>query len=104
MKFKDGEVIDQFSCFVNPEKHIPQRVSEVTNITDDMVKDSPDFKTALGQFIEFAGDSVLVGHNIVSLDMKFIQRDIEKYYGKVLGNDHIDTLLLARLYLPELQL
>ena len=103
LKVKDGSVEDEFSTLVNPGMPIPFMASEVNRITDDMVKDSPDFKTALGQFIEFAGDSVLVGHNIVSFDMKFIQRDIEKYYGKVLGNDHIDTLLLARLYLPELQ-
>lgn len=103
LKVKDGSVEDEFSTLVNPGMPIPFMASEVNGITDDMVKDSPDFKTALGQFIEFAGDSVLVGHNIVSFDMKFIQRDIEKYYCKVLGNDHIDTLLLARLYLPELQ-
>lgn len=103
LKVKDGSVEDEFSTLVNPGMPIPFMASEVNGITDDMVKDSPDFKTVLGQFIEFAGDSVLVGHNIVSFDMKFIQRDIEKYYGKVLGNDHIDTLLLARLYLPELQ-
>ncbi len=103
LKVKDGSVEDEFSTLVNPGMPIPFMASEVNGITDDMVKDSPNFKTALGQFIEFAGDSVLVRHNIVSFDMKFIQRDIEKYYGKVLGNDHIDTLLLARLYLPELQ-
>ncbi len=103
LKVKDGSVEDEFSTLVNPGMPIPFMASEVNGITDDMVKDSPDFKTALGQFIEFAGDSVLVGHNIVSFDMKFIQRDVEKYYGKVLGNDYIDTLLLARLYLPELQ-
>ena len=70
LKVKDGSVEDEFSTLVNPGMPIPFMASEVNGITDDMVKDSPDFKTALGQFIEFAGDFVLVGHNIVSFDMK----------------------------------
>ena len=37
MKVKNKEVIDEFSCFVNPERHIPERVTEVTNISDDIV-------------------------------------------------------------------
>ena len=63
MKFKNGEVIDEFSCFVNPEKPIPQRVIEVTNITDDMVKDAETIEKVMPKIIEFVGDSVLVAHN-----------------------------------------
>ena len=48
MKVKNGEVIDEFSCFVNPEKPIPPEVVKVTNITDDMVKDAE----ALDKFLE----------------------------------------------------
>lgn len=63
MKVKNGEVIDEFSTFVNPEKPIPQRVVEVTNITDDMVKDAPKIEEILPKVIDFVGDSVLVAHN-----------------------------------------
>jgi len=49
------------------------------------------------------GDAVLVGHNIHTFDMKFIQRDAQRYFGKSIGNDYIDTLQLARTYLPQLR-
>ncbi|MCR5738211.1 MAG: topoisomerase DNA-binding C4 zinc finger domain-containing protein [Lachnospiraceae bacterium] len=103
LKVIDGFVEDEFSTLVNPGIPIPFYASDVNGITDEMVKDAPSFETALGQFAEFAGDSVLVGHYIASFDMKFIQRDAEKYFGKVFGNDYIDTLVLSRLYLPELE-
>ncbi len=102
IKVIGGFIQDEFSTLVNPGMPIPFYASEVNGITDDMVADSPDFEEALGQFLKFAGDLVLVGHNIHSFDMKFIQRDAQKYFGKVVGNDYIDTLPLARMYLPEL--
>ena len=81
---------------------IPERISKLTGITDDMVAGSPSFKEALADFIEFAGDDVLVGHNIGSFDLKFIQRDAQKFFESQLGNDYIDTLPLSRMYLPDI--
>ena len=66
MKVKNGEVIDEFSCFVNPEKPIPQQVVEVTNITDEMVKDAETIDKVMPKVLEFVGDSVLVAHNAES--------------------------------------
>ncbi len=103
VKVQNGEVVDEFSTLVNPGMSIPYYASQVNGITDDMVADSPGFEEALGQFLDFVGDAVLVGHNINSFDMLFMQRDVQKYYGKMLGNDCIDTLQIARLYLPEME-
>ena len=103
VKVADGKVIDEFSTLVNPGMPIPPDASSVNGITDDMVEDAPKFEKALKDFLDFAGDDVLVGHNIQSFDMKFICRDALKFYGKTVGNDFVDTLKIAQAYLPELR-
>ncbi|MBE5861437.1 MAG: DNA polymerase III subunit epsilon [Lachnospiraceae bacterium] len=103
VKVADGKVVDEFSTLVNPGMPIPPDASSVNGITDDMVADAPVFEKALKDFLDFAGDHVLVGHNIQSFDMKFICRDALKFYGKTVGNDFVDTLKIAQAYLPELR-
>lgn len=98
----DGRIAEEFSTLVNPQISIPYWATAVNGITDDMVADAPLFDVALKEFSEFVGDMILVGHNIHTFDMRFIWRDARKYYGKTVGNDYIDTLPLARLYLPQL--
>lgn len=99
MKVKNGEVIDEFSCFVNPEKPIPQRVIEVTNITDDMVKDAETIEKVMPKIIEFVGDSILVAHN-ADFDIGFLKYNA-KELGLSLENTYIDTLRLAKELFPE---
>ena len=102
IKVIGGEVVDEFTMLVNPGRPIPYNASAVNGITDDMVKDSPFFEEVLSDFLEFVGDAVLVGHNIHTFDMKFLYRDAERFWGKTIGNDYIDTLQIARMYLPQL--
>lgn len=102
VKVKDGEVTDEFTTLVNPGRHIPEQASAVNGITDEMVADSPCFDEALADFLEFAGDMILVGHNIHSFDLKFLYRDAKKFWGKDIENDYVDTLSLSRECHPEL--
>ena len=99
MKVQNGEVIDQFSCFVNPERPIPQRVVEVTNITDDMVKDAETIEQVFPKMMEFLSDSVIVAHN-AGFDVGYL-----KHNAKVLGYNfdytYIDTLSLAKDLFPN---
>ena len=99
MKIKDGEVIDEFSCFVNPEKPIPQKVVEVTNITDDMVKDAETIDKVFPKILEFVGDSILVAHN-ADFDIGFLKYSA-KELGYTLDNTYIDTLRLAKDLFPD---
>ncbi len=102
VRVQSGKITDEFSTLVNPEMPIPYRASKVNNIYDDMVADAPLFEQALADFDAFIGDRILVGHNIHTFDMKFLWRDAEKYWGKSIANDYIDTLPLARQCLPQL--
>ncbi len=102
VKVHGGKVIDEFTTLVNPEMPIPYYASEVNGITDDMVEDAPVFKEAFADFLDFAGDNILVDHNIHTFDMKFLYRFADEYWGKIIGNDYVDTLQIARAYLPQL--
>jgi len=99
MKYKNGEVIDKFSCFVNPEKHIPARVTEVTNITDDMVKDAETIDKVFPKMLEFLGDSVIVAHN-AGFDVGFLKQNA-KVLGYKFDYTYIDTLSLAKDLFPD---
>ena len=102
MKVKNGEVIDEFSCFVNPEKHIPQRVSEVTNITDDMVKDAKTIKDVFPDVLEFLGDpnnTVIVAHN-ANFDVGFLKQNAINL-GYKFDYTYLDTLSLAKDLFPD---
>ena len=99
MKVKNGEVIDEFSTFVNPEKPIPQKVIDVTHITDDMVKDAPTIGEILPKALEFIGDSVIVAHN-ADFDVGFLKHNCFQL-GLKLENTYVDTLRLAKDLFPD---
>ncbi|MBO5397329.1 MAG: PolC-type DNA polymerase III [Clostridia bacterium] len=99
IKYKNGEKIGEFECFVNPERPIPEKVVEVTHITDEMVKDAETIDKVLPKLIEFLGDSVLVAHN-ADFDTGFLRHNFEQY-GYKFDYTYIDTLRLAKAIFPE---
>ena len=102
MKVKDGKVLDEFSCFVNPEKHIPARVTEVTNITDEMVKDAETIDKVFPKILEFLGDTketVIVAHN-ANFDVGFLKQNANNL-GYDFDYTYVDTLSLAKDLFPN---
>ena len=98
---KNGEVVEEFDTFVKPGKPITPKITELTGITNEMVADAPGEKEALEAFLKFAGDRILVGHNVHAFDMRFL-RAAAKRSGIKLEPTYIDTLTMAQAMYPGL--
>ncbi|MBQ7377153.1 MAG: PolC-type DNA polymerase III [Clostridia bacterium] len=101
VKIKGGRVIDTFDTFVNPEVHIPENITALTSITDEMVADAPKIKEALEAFFDFISDDLLIAHN-ASFDTGFI-RVAAQECELPFNNTFLDTVSLSRYVNPELK-
>ncbi len=101
-RVKNGQVAEKFQTLVNPQTPIPWFISQLTGITDEMVRDAPVFAEVAEPFLEFIGDSVLVAHNS-GFDMRFLNHEIGKVFnGYRLANPCICTVQLSRKLLPDI--
>lgn len=100
VKVAGGEIVGEFSKFVNPEVPIPYKITELTSITDEMVMDSPTIDIILPEFLEFIGDSSVVAHN-AQFDTSFIKKFADDM-GLSTDYSILDTMTLAHVLCPEL--
>lgn len=96
LKVQDNQVIDTFSCLINPEVEIDNFITKLTGISQDMVKDAPVLDDVLQKFLDFIGEDVIIGHN-VNFDINFIYDNSMLLLNKAVENNYIDTLRISRL-------
>lgn len=104
VKIVNGKIKEQFQTFICPENEIPEEITNLTTITNDMVKNSPTNNQAIVDFYKFCEDCTLVGYN-VEFDIGFIKNGGKKA-GLDFCNDKIDAMEVAKkkLYLPRYKL
>lgn len=100
VKIKNGEIVDNFSKFVNPKIPIPFRIEKLTGINDSMVMEAESIEKILPEFLEFCGDAVMVAHN-AGFDTSFIINNAERL-GIKYDPTIMDTVLLAQFVIPNL--
>ena len=95
VKINNGEIIDRFDELINPGRKLPEKITELTNITDDMLKDKDNEENTVKKFKEWVGDLPMVAHN-AKFDVSFIVMAHSKYNLGEFKNTVIDTLELSR--------
>ena len=101
VRVENGKITEAFDTFVDPAMPIPAKVVELTGINDGMVAGAPDPDMALKQFLEFAGDRVLVAHNAHGFDIPILQAAARRA-GVEFRNPYIDSLPMAQALYPGL--
>ena len=101
VRVEGGIISETYSRLIYPGYFLPRRVTEITGITNAMVIGQPTIGEVIGEFMDFIGTNIVVGHN-VKQDLKFLDKYTKIYLGKKLKIPHICTLQLARNLFPGL--
>src|SRR5690625_1818966 len=101
VRIYEGEIIDRFESFANPHRPLPEIITNITGITDEMLVGAPEVDGVLEKFHEWMGDSILVAHT-ASFDIGFLNQGFSTIEIEPIMNPIIDTLELARYLLPNL--
>ncbi len=102
VRVEGGVITERFSNLIYPGYPLPQRITDLTGITNAMLVGKPKMEEVLPKFLKFVGDSVIVAHR-VEKDIAFIDKYYRQLYGKRFRHPHICTLNLAKNILPDLR-
>jgi DNA polymerase III subunit epsilon len=101
IRMRAGEVVGSFQSLLNPGMRLPAFIVQFTGITQEMVAKAPKAPEVFPDFLHFIDGAIIVGHNI-GFDIGFLS-----YEAQLLGYDFpidgLDTILLARRFLPGLR-
>jgi DNA polymerase-3 subunit epsilon len=99
---RGGEIVDRFETLVNPERPIPRYITQLTQISWEMVKDAPRFRDVCDRVLDTLGGRVFVAHN-AAFDWRFVAAEVRRATGRELEGRQLCTVRLARKLLPQLR-
>ncbi len=99
--FDKNGIISTWNSLFNPGYHIPQEITNLTHISDEMVFNSPKIESKLQNFMQFIDNHILIAHNAM-FDVKFLNKELQSFGMKESSNKVIDTLMYSKWAYPTL--
>lgn len=99
--FDGKQIVDEYTSLVNPEQTIPPFITNLTGITDAMVRTAPKFYEIAKKVQQMTEDSIFVAHN-VNFDYNIIQQEF-KDLGFDWKRQKLCTVRLSRKIIPGLK-
>lgn len=93
--YENGRKDKEWSTLINPKRPIPPNITRLTHISNEMVHGKPTLQDVLHEFVDFIGDDVVLGHNVI-FDLSFLRQ-----HKVLIDNDYLDTYELASVLLPS---
>ncbi len=100
VKIQNGKILDRFDELIDPKRPIPKKITELTFITDEMLKGKEDEESVTRRFLDWAKDLPMVAHN-AKFDISFMRAACNKYNLKEFNPTVLDTMSMARMLHPE---
>jgi DNA polymerase-3 subunit alpha (Gram-positive type) len=100
VKIKNGKITDRFDELINPGHPLPPKITELTNITDEMLKGKDTEENVTKRFLNWAGDLPMVAHN-AKFDIGFMVQACKKYNLPEFNRTVADTMGIARMLYPD---
>lgn len=93
-EIKNDKITRNYSRLIKPKESIPPFITELTGISNDMVKNEEGIETVLPRFRKFLGDRIMIAHN-AKFDLKFLNYYLRKYNLDIIDN-YICTLEMLK--------
>lgn len=99
LKVKDSHIIDTFSCVINPDMQVDNKILELTKISENELENAKRIHEVINHIVDFCEDYVLLGHNTI-FDYSFVKKEANRA-GLEFEKRGIDTYKLCKRVLPE---
>lgn len=99
LKVKDSQIIDTFSCVINPDMPVDDKILELTKISENELENAKRIYEVINHIVDFCEDYVLLGHNTI-FDYSFVKKEANRA-GLEFEKRGIDTYKLCKKVLPD---